>query len=325
MTVSVIIITLNRPDYVYRCLECLFAQEHKPDQIIVVDSSEDDRTRKVVAKYPNVLYLRNEKGYGHMTHSRNIGLQHAIGDIIAFLDDDAYAHPEWLTNLLATYTDPSIGGVGGRTLNNQPGEEILGVNKIGQLSSNGAVLGYFAADPGRVIEVDHTIGANMSFRREVLAQLGGFRESYPGISGLREDTDICLRVKRLGYRILFNPAALVDHIGAPQGKGSRFDFRYIFCTERNHCTLLIMNFGFFAPIVWRYFGTSFLKIILGLGGRIVVAFVRVGSAILGTFWGIVVGIAWRLRSKGDPVRHDVEGVKIRDTLNRHSGKAKSEK
>jgi GT2 family glycosyltransferase len=80
-------------------------------------------------------------------------------------------------------------------------------------------------------------------RREVVARLGGFREDYPGISGVREDSDMCLRVKSLGYHILFNPAACADHIGAPQAKGNRFDYRYTFFGQRNHMVLLIRTWG----------------------------------------------------------------------------------
>ena len=57
-----------------------------------------------------------------MTASRNIGLKAATGEIIAFIDDDAFVQEGWLRNLLASYKDISIGAVGGRALNNQPDE-----------------------------------------------------------------------------------------------------------------------------------------------------------------------------------------------------------
>src|ERR1700722_19938406 len=100
LTTSVIVVTLNRPDYMRRCLDCLVSQEPPPDQIIVVDASKDDLTEKVVETYPGVLYLRNTNGFGRMTASRNIGVKQAIGEIIAFVDDDAFAHPAWLLTLL---------------------------------------------------------------------------------------------------------------------------------------------------------------------------------------------------------------------------------
>jgi len=314
MNVSVIIVTLNRPDCVRRCLECLYAQTPRPSQIIVVDASPDERTREVVREFRGVVYLRNDNGYGRMTASRNIGLKIAVGDIIAFLDDDAFAHPQWLEKLAATYTDDSIGAVGGRALNNQPGEAVLGVNEIGQLKPNGLLTGYFAADPGKVIEVDHVMGCNMSFRREVVAKLGGFREDYPGISGVREDSDMCLRVKALGYKILFTPEACVDHIGAPQAKGQRFDLRYVYYGQRNHLVLLIRNYGLGATIVWRYLGLNFGTSLRDYSTKIAAAFARLGVNFAGTVVGIISGLSLLYRMGRDPSRHDTEGEQIKSYL-----------
>lgn len=313
MTTSVIIVTLNRPDCVRRCLDCLFNQSPRPQQILVVDASPDARTQQVVDEFSDVVYLRNDNGYGRMTASRNIGLKVATGEIIAFLDDDAFAHPGWLENLRATYTDRTVGAVGGRALNNQPGEEVLGVNGIGRLKPNGLLTGYFAADPGKVIEVDHIIGCNMSYRSDVLAALGGLREDYTGTE-VREETDICLRVKALGYKTLFNPLACVDHIGAPQAKGQRFDARYAYYAQRNHLVLLIRNFGPGASIVWRYLGTSFVATLFEFVKKVAAAFARLGANMGGTVAGIVAGLLLISKTGRDPVRHDSEGQVISRSL-----------
>lgn len=319
MLLTVIIVTLNRPDCVQRCLKCLSMQEPKADQIIVVDASPDDLTRNVVANFDGVLYLRNENGYGRMTASRNIGLKHATGNIIAFVDDDAFAHPGWAESLVATYSDSSVGAVGGRALNDQPDEAKQGVDQIGRLKRNGELVGYFAADPGKIIEVDHVMGCNMSFRREVLAKLGGFREDYPGISGVREDSDMCLRVQRAGYKILFNPAAVVDHIGAPQAKGQRFDTRYAFYSQRNHMVLLIRNFGLGAGVLWRYFFYGLAR--YGVGEfvkRLASAGVRLGAILAGTAIGVASGSVLLVQKGRDPVRRDAEGEQIRQKLQSQS-------
>ena len=317
MKISVIIVTLNRPDCVRRCLDCLFNQSPRPEQIIVVDASSDDRTRQAVGEFPGVAYLRNDNGYGRMTASRNIGLKAATGEIIAFLDDDAFAYPGWLENVRVTYTDETIGAVGGRALNNQPGEEVLGVNEIGRLKPNGLLTGYFAADPGGVIEVDHVMGCNMSFRRGVVAQLGGFREDYPGISGVREDSDMCLRVKALGYKILFNPAACVDHIGAPQAKGQRFDTRYAYYGQRNHLVLLIRNFGIGNALVWRYLGYSLWHYgIFEFIKRVGAAASRLAVTLIGSFQGIFTGLNLLIRYGSNPIRHDAHGQEVTEHLQR---------
>lgn len=233
-------------------MEHLRKQTMLPEQVVVIDASADDRTKAVCADFPESLYARNQPGgYGSQARSRNIGLRQATGEIIAFLDDDSFAHPTWLEELLKPYGDPTVGGVGGRALRNQPDEDKQGVDQIGKLLPNGELTGNFAADPGRDLEVDHAIGCNMSFRREIIESLDGFRELFPGVA-LREETDPCLRVKLLGYKIIFAPKAVVDHIGAPKPKGERFDIAYSYYGQRNHIVLLVANFGFASTIFWRY-------------------------------------------------------------------------
>ena len=318
---SVIVITLNRPDYVRKCLACLESQEPHPDQIIVVDSSKDNITTKVVAEFPDVLYLRNENGFGRMTTSRNISLKHSIGDIIAFVDDDAFAHPGWLAALLAEYTSPEIGAVGGRALNNIPNEEKDGVDRIGQLTSYGTLEGNFAADPGKTLIVDHIMGCNMSFRREVLARLGGFREDFPGISGVCEDSDMSLRVRKLGYTILFTPKAVVDHVAAPQAIGKRFDTRYTYNGHRNRMVMLVSNYGMFSHYVVGCVFYSLWRGLYSLGrflrglkpGFLAVA--HLGAIVGGLVMGFVLGVKLMNQHRRDPVRHDPDALEIVRALN----------
>ena len=317
-TATVIIVTLNRPEALRRCLCALAAQETMPDEVIVVDSSHNERTRRVAEDFPSALYLAVPHLFGRMTASRNVGLMHAHGDIIAFLDDDAYAHPAWLKNLLASYNSEEIVAVGGRALNQQPGEHCQGRDEIGRLKPNGFLTGHFAADPGRMIKVDHIIGCNMSFRRDVLARLGGFREDFPGISGLCEDTDICLRLRSLGYTLWFQPQASVDHVGAPQAMGQRFNAKYQFYHRRNNFVLLIRNFGF-AGMVWRFpcaiamqAAREFIRT-LGSG------FGRLIASITGLLFGMLKGFAIFLRNGTDPIRHDAAGEAVRSALQAHTG------
>ncbi|MCW3097589.1 MAG: hypothetical protein JWL77_3207 [Chthonomonadaceae bacterium] len=317
---SVIVITLNRPDYVRRCLERLESQEPRPDQIIVVDSSKDDVTTKVVAEFPDVLYLRNDNGFGRMTTSRNIALKHAIGEIIAFVDDDAFAHTGWLSALVSAYTSSEIGAVGGRALNNIPGEETQGIDRIGKLTSYGSLDGNFAADPGKTISVDHIIGCNMSFRREVLARLGGFREDFPGISGVCEDTDMSLRVRKLGYTILFTPTAVVDHIAAPQAVGKRFDPTYTYNGHRNRIVMLISNFGLFSHYVVGCIFYSLWRGVYSLGRFLrglrpgLLALAHLGAIARGLAVGLVLGVRLMIQHRRDPVRHDADAREIVQAL-----------
>lgn len=323
MNATVIIVTLDRPDCLDECLRCLVAQEPRPRQVIVVDSSESDASRAVVSGYPTVEYVRHEGGAGRMTASRNLGLARATGDPVIFIDDDSYVTPGWLAEMVGAF-EPGVAAVGGRALRGHPGEEREGADAVGVLTDDGLLLGNFAADPGRAIDVDHIMGCNMAFSRETLAALGGMREAYTGISGVREDTDVCLRIRASGGRIVFNPRAVVHHVGAPQAKGRRFDWRYEFYAERNHCLLLVTNFGLRAPILHRY-----LRRTAGDRSRGLVERLRAGSvarplarflvAYLGNVVGLVQGAGALLSAGRDPARRDSEGVELRRRLSDTAG------
>jgi len=314
MELSVIVVTLNRPDCLRQCLEKLNTQEPPPGQVIVVDGSSDDASREVALSFPRVEYFHNPLGYGHMTLSRNIGLQAAKGNIIAFLDDDAFAHPRWSYELLRPYATASdIAGVGGRALNRLPGEETRGLHEIGKLFPDGRLTGNFAADPGDIIPVDHIIGCNMSFRRSILAQLGGLRDEYPGTE-IREETDICLRVRALGGRLVFNPAAVVDHVGAGQSKGKRFDLRYEFYAKRNHTYLLLRNFGPLNHLFLRDLARSLREVIGEAAYKFAAAVARAACAIAGIVVGFIAGMSVWMRQGVDVVRKDRDGTKIASQL-----------
>jgi GT2 family glycosyltransferase len=188
-----------------------------------------------------------------MTRSRNEGLRHCSGEIVAFLDDDAYPRPGWAAALLRVFSErPEVAACAGRTCNGLPGEDAAAPETVGRLNDDGSLTGNFAAVADAPIAVDHGIGANMSFRRRVLDDLGGFRVDMLGSGGVREDTDMFLRVRATGGAILFVPDAVVDHVGASHVHGARFDWRYIHFAYRNHTLLLARNLGLASPVFLRY-------------------------------------------------------------------------
>jgi len=256
LTASVAVVTYERPAFVSRCLEQLVVQTVAPLEIMVVDSSPgDDTARLVRERFPSVRYEVCPEGRGATATARNISYALTHGDVLAFIDDDAFAEPDWLERLLPLYADPTVGGVGGRQIRKQPGELEEGVDAIGLLRPDGTLTGNFAADSGCPVSVDHLLGANMTFRRSVLDQIGGIRDGYDGTC-IREETDLCLRVAHAGFRLVYTPDAVVEHVAAPYAKGERFDLRYAYWAQKNHVILLIRNFGATRPIVRAYLSTS---------------------------------------------------------------------
>jgi GT2 family glycosyltransferase len=251
----VVVATYRRPDHVRTCLEHLAAQTLRPARTIVVDASPDDLTRTVVADFDAVEYRRNDHGAGTLATSRAIGIEGVDADVVAFIDDDAYAFPEWLEELLQPYVDPTVGAVGGRALNGQADEANQGLGQIGLLLPDGRLTGYFAADPGRVVDTDHMLGANMSYRLEAARRVGGVHDFYPGTC-LREDADMPLRLGRAGWRIVFAPRAVVRHVAGQYAKGVRFDSRYRYYGSRNHVVLLATTLGYRDPVFRSYLATA---------------------------------------------------------------------
>ena len=255
-TVSVVVITYERASVIGRCLDHLALQTTPPSEVIVVDSSESDDTARLVQEhYPSVRYEVCSAGQGAMATARDIGYRCATGEIVAFIDDDAFAEPEWLERLLPHFDDPRTGAVGGRQVRGQPDELIEGVDAIGRMLADGRLTGNFTADPGRAIEVDHLLGASMAYRRSVLEELGGNRDGYAGTC-VREESDLCLRVTAAGYHLVYEPTAVVEHMAAPYAKGSRFDLRYAYWAQKNHLILLVRNFGAVDPLVRHYLAAS---------------------------------------------------------------------
>ena len=290
---SIVIATYRRPEHVRECLEHLARQTVAPARIIVVDASPDSRTREVVADFPGVEYRRNEKGIGSTATSRAIGVADVEEDIVAFIDDDAYAEPEWLEHLLRPYEDERVAAVGGRARNGQPGEEHVGTERIGLLLPDGRLTGFFAADSGTQVEVDHILGANMSVRMSVMRDLGGIRDFYPGTC-LREETDIALRMRRAGMTIVYTPDAIVRHVAGEYARGRRFDARYRYYGTRNHVVLLATTLGYRDPHVRRYLGAT----VSGAGRDLVHGFQSVGDPARHGFGSKARGVAGGFRRAG---------------------------
>lgn len=193
----------------------LRAQRRRPDEIILVVDHNPALLERAIGAFRDVRCVPNAGSPG-LSASRNTGVRYAAGDVIGFLDDDALAAPDWVERLMQAYVDERVLGVGGwlrpRWLVPRPGwlpDEFLWV-----------VGCSYAGLPTSRAEVRNPIGANMSFRRDVFAAVGGF-EPRLGRVGRNaagcEETEFAIRVRRAfgAGRILLEPNALCEHaVGA---------------------------------------------------------------------------------------------------------------
>jgi len=212
-SVSVVICayTEDRWDQMVASVNSAARQSHPAEEIIVAIDHNPSLLDKVRSRFPGVVVVANSESPG-LSGARNSGITVARGDIVAFLDDDAVAAPDWLERLCAGYRNAEVAGVGGSIEPDWHGNQSAWFPP-----EFGWVVGCsYEGMPRRISPIRNLIGANMSFRREFLVELGGFRSgmgrigSYP--AGC-EETELCIRAHQRwpGSILLYDPAARVRH------------------------------------------------------------------------------------------------------------------
>lgn len=218
MNVSIIICTYNRADLLRVTLESL---QHVrvplgvAREVVVVDNNSTDGTRAAVESADPKLDAHYVfEGRQGKAIALNTGIARAQGDILVFTDDDVTMAHDWLEALLETFRTRECDGVGGRIRAVWSGPKPRWYSESGPYELlAGVVVRYEHGDA--VKEVDMApFGANLAFRREVFARVGGFSTEL-GPSGSRltrgEDTEFCQRVRAGGGVILYAPHAIVYH------------------------------------------------------------------------------------------------------------------
>lgn len=183
---------------------------------MVVDRN-DELFELATSEFSDVKVVRNTSFAGN-SGGRNTGSDLAQGEVLAYLDDDALAEPEWLERLLVHYDSPDVLGVGGYVLpdwrSGRPSWFPAEFNWVVGCSWTGL--------PETLSEIRNPIGANLSVRRSVYVKAGGFRQemgrtvarSGAQTTGTADETEFCIRASRLypDGRWLYSPDARVHHV-----------------------------------------------------------------------------------------------------------------
>jgi len=220
VTVVVCAYTERRWPDLLAAVESVAAQTVPVDQLLLVIDHNPALAERAAAEIPGVTVLANQNRRG-LSGARNTALAHATGDIVVFLDDDASAAgPDWLTLLLAPYEDPLVAAVGGAATPLWPGERPVtlpaGPGEAVRGELDWVVGCTYTGQPVQLAEVRNLMGCNMSFRRTVFDEVGGFTEDMGRVGAVPvgcEETELCIRLR--GHdpsaRIVFEPRALVRH------------------------------------------------------------------------------------------------------------------
>ena len=203
--------TTRRWTWLVRSVESVLAQEHAAAEVILVIDHDPvllDRARR---RWPQLVVIENDGSPG-LSDARNAGVAAARGDVVAFIDDDAAATPEWLSALVEEYRAPQVLGVGGRIVP----EWETGRPAWWPAEFDWVVGCSYAGLPRERAATRNLIGANMSVRRRVIEDAGGFSRSLgrvgSGPAGC-EETALCIRARHLDPEgvFLYEPAAVVTH------------------------------------------------------------------------------------------------------------------
>lgn len=201
----------DRWDDLARALKSVRDQTLAPRETIVVSDHNEQLRARAADAFPWAQVIPNEGRQG-LSDARNAGVQASTGSVVAFLDDDAVAGPNWLAVMLRAYEDPKVAGVGGAAI---PAWDTARPAWFPE-EFDWVVGCSYRGLPTQLAPVRNPIGCNMSFRREVFAAVGGFDTSV-GRVGRRpvggEETEFCIRLRnRMPDRwILYHPAAVVRH------------------------------------------------------------------------------------------------------------------
>ncbi|MDQ6789081.1 MAG: glycosyltransferase [Candidatus Dormibacteraeota bacterium] len=211
--VSVVISTYSkaRSALLMAAVRSLRQQTFEPLEVIVVVDHSPELLGQLRDALPGVVLIESGRTPG-LSGTRNQALEACRGELVAFLDDDAAARPDWIARLLAHFSDPAVMAVGGRT------ESIWEVGRPDwfPVEFDWVVGGSYRGLPEAAAEVRNVIGNNMAFRTDLVREVGGFREDM-GRVGTRpvgcEETELCIRMRQRWpeQKIVYEPLARISH------------------------------------------------------------------------------------------------------------------
>lgn len=211
--ISIIVPVYNEISQTIACLKSIYQQRVSCTyEVIVADDASPDPFHKILKDIPGLRYVRHPKNL-HFLLNCNRAAEHARGEYLIFLNNDTLVKPGWMENLLATFREHGNVGIAGSKL----------VYPTGELQEAGGIIwedasgwnwgkGQNADHPiyNFVRDVDYISGASLMIPTELWKEIGGFNENLE--KAYYEDTDLCFKVREMGYRVVYQPSSVVVHI-----------------------------------------------------------------------------------------------------------------
>lgn len=262
VTVLVVVVNFNGGALLRQCLDSLAGQTFKAFRTVVVDNaSTDGSVDRLESAYFNLTVLRNQTNLGFAAGNNQAIRQAGGASLIALLNPDAIAHPDWLQRLVeAAHSHPEFALFGSRMFADVQHETLDGVGDAYHVSGLPWRVGHGQTAGGRYLE-NHEIFAPCAaaalYRREVFDITGGFDEDF---FCYVEDVDLGFRARLAGMRALYVARAEVVHLGSGL-VGKHSDFQ-LYHGHRNLVWAFARNMPW--PLLWAYLPLHLLMTALTL-------------------------------------------------------------
>lgn len=213
--ISVVIPVYNEGENILSALSSIYSNTHLPAEVIVADGGSTDKTVALIRKnYPQTIVINNPKK--HAGGGRNLGIQKATGDIIAFTDGDCIVAEDWIEQIEKAFEeDSALDGVGGKVLIAKPRNDIEAY--WCNLAWN--LIMTFGDTPYQVTMCtinDTFVTANCAYKKTLLMSLNCFSDWFGNNA---EDTDLCWRAVKSGARLMYDPKVRIWARGVTTVKG----------------------------------------------------------------------------------------------------------
>lgn len=253
--VSIISVNWNNSYDTVEMLTSLQEISYPNYEVIIVDNnSTKDNISELKIEFPEVRLVMSPRNLG-FAGGNNLGLNYANGDYILLLNNDTVVTQDFLEPLVRLMEfDMSIGVVSPKIYFYDEPQKIqyAGTTEINKITSRGKKLGYGTTDSGKYDSISSTgyaNGACMLVRQSLIRKIGFLRPDY---FLYYEETDFCVRVKKFGFKVCYNPDSKIYHkISSSTGEGSPLKTYYL---NRNRILFIRLNWvGFNKFLALSYY------------------------------------------------------------------------
>jgi GT2 family glycosyltransferase len=248
--VSVIVPSFNGLALLKMSIPALLRTRYPNIEVIVVDNGSSDGSSSFLSKvYPQVSVIRIKENMGTVV-AYNIGVNAAHGLFVSLLNNDMDVDPDWLLPLVSAIEDnENVAACDSKYINYYERDKIDNSGGAGRFIDkygNSVSRGGGKIDKGQFNVQEEVFHALSLFRRDLVLKVGGLDESF---FMYYEETDLCWRLHRLGYKILFVPESIIHHMGSAtslgrsskKGPKKKFSKSIVFLYYKNRLCMLIKN------------------------------------------------------------------------------------